>query len=160
MKNTTGGRKMKKIVVIVSSLVFGIVLSVTTPTQAQMKIGINYPGFQIGYLKNKISYELRGEKGKDIWTMGPRVSFYSSSSKNGIIPFLAIEGDYISFKGSVSEGTGFAIQSMVGIAKRITSHVSAEVTAGGAYVSLKDKGTGFRESSVSPVIGMGINLYF
>ncbi|MFH1233193.1 MAG: hypothetical protein V1649_00895 [Patescibacteria group bacterium] len=146
---------MKRTVVIIILLLMGIF----SGAWAELKLGINYPGIQIGYLfDNGVALEIRGEKGDGILTIGPRVSFYSSEKK-GIIPFFAIEGDYISFKGKVSEGRGFAFQPMVGIEKRI-SNIGIEVTAGGAYLSLKDKATGFKESSICPVIGMGLNLYF
>ena len=151
---------MKRMAVVMIMLLMGIV----SGAWAELKLGINYPGIQIGYLSGngKIALDVRGEKGNDIWTIGPRISFYSSEWEKGIIPFFAIEGDYISFKGSVSEGSGFAFQPMVGIERisNIGINIGIEITAGGAYLSLKDKSTGFKESGIEPVIGMGLNLYF
>jgi hypothetical protein len=133
---------------------------------AEIKAGFNYPGFQIGWLNPKGQYtlEIRGEYGsRKIWAAGPRLSYYLfplSLEKKEIALFCALEGDYISFEGEVSKGTGYCGQIMLGLEKPIRQRITVEVSFGWGFLSLTDKKTDFTEKSMEPITQIGLNFYF
>jgi len=160
---------MKRNLGVIVIMVLGIGFSSTTAL-AEIKIGTNYPGIQLGWLDSggRYALEIRGEYdfgGGKIWALGPRMSYYFlplSLFKRKVALFCALEGDYISFKGQVSKGTGYCFQAMGGVEQPIVGQrVSLEATFGGVYLSLTDSKTGLSESSVEgPIFQIGLNFYF
>jgi hypothetical protein len=123
-------------------------------------VGVNYPGLSVRYgLNEKNVLELRSQFGEGIFVIGSRY-YYNFNPKDKAVIFLGAEADYISFKGSDSEGSGFAIQGFVGGEYFISPNFGLSLDIGPAYITLKDKDTSLDESGVDFVLNLGLTYYF
>ena len=124
-------------------------------------IGVNYPGLGARYfLSDKISLEAKGQIEKDIFVGGLR-GYYYFSPKAKYLLFAGLEGDFVTFKGDESKGTGFAGEIFVGSEYFFNKKFSVQLDLGPAYISLKDtKDTTESVSGLEYVVNFGINYYF
>jgi len=145
------------------ALMISLLMGCLSPARAgELNIGVNCSGFQAGYRpeNSNLAYEARLGSGEGIRAVGARISYSPFGAKQRIIPFTAIEGDYISFKSEPSKGNGFAIQALLGVEKRIAKRVSVGIEGGGVFLFLKDKSTGFKESGIEDIFNFTLNFYF
>ena len=123
-------------------------------------VGLNYPGFGARYFfSNKISGELKGQMEEDVFVGGLR-GYYYFSPKAKYLLFAGLEGDFTSFKGEVSEGTGFASEVFFGGEYFFTKRFSVQLDFGPAWISLADKSTSESVSGLEYVVNFGVNYYF
>lgn len=133
-------------------------------------VGINYPGLGARYfLSDKISLELKGQFETNITVGGLRGYYYfnpksksktKTKSKSTYLLFAGLEGDYVSFKGDVSKGTGLAGELFIGGEYFFTKSFSLQLDLGPALISLTDKDTSESVNGVEYVTNFGINYYF
>ncbi|MEW6557574.1 MAG: hypothetical protein AB1349_09500 [Elusimicrobiota bacterium] len=123
-------------------------------------IGVNYPGIGMRYfLSDKICLEGKGQIEKDIFVGGLRGYYYFSPQAKYLL-FAGLEGDFVSFKGDDSEGTGFAGELFVGSEYFFVKCLSVQLDLGPALVSLKDDDTSESVNGLEYVVNFGINYYF
>ena len=127
-------------------------------------LGVNYPGADLKvFLSDNFSLEARGQYEDKIFTGGGRFYWYPEIlglNDTNIRPFIAAEGDYISFKGDYSKGTGTAFGGFCGLEYFITRRVSLQTDAGPMYITLNDGDTSFMQSGLEYVVNIGVNFYF
>ncbi len=124
-------------------------------------IGVNYPGIGARYFfSDKMSLELKGQIEKDIVVVGLRGYYYFSPQAKYLL-FAGLEGDFVSFKGDDSEGTGIAGEIFVGGEYFFAKSFSVQLDLGPAFISIKDtKDTTESVSGLEYVVNFGINYYF
>lgn len=123
-------------------------------------VNINYPGLGARYfLSDKISLELKGQFETNI-TVGGLRGYYYFNPKSTYLLFAGLEGDYVSFKGDVSKGTGLAGELFVGGEYFFTKSFSLQLDLGPALISLTDKDTSESVNGTEYVTNFGINYYF
>ncbi len=72
-----------------------------------------------------------------------------------------MEGDFVTFKGDDSKGTGIAGELFVGGEYFFAKSFSVQLDLGPAFISLKDtKDTSESVSGLEYVVNFGINYYF
>lgn len=72
-----------------------------------------------------------------------------------------MEADYVSFKGDLSDGTGYAAEALVGGEYFVwPPRVSVQLDFGPAYLGLKDKNYSVDVSGIEFIVNFGINYYF
>lgn len=123
-------------------------------------MGFIYPGGTIRYKTNGSSaWELKGQSGSGILAVGSRYYYYLNDGSGPFI-FLGAEGDYITFKGDVSKGTGFAAGSFAGGEILLSKHIGLLIDCGPMYISLTEPDYSQSESSLEYVVNMGIYWHF
>ncbi|MBI5574290.1 MAG: hypothetical protein HY919_07050 [Elusimicrobia bacterium] len=123
-------------------------------------IGVNYPGIGARYFfSDKISAELKGQIEKDIFVGGLRGYYYFSPQAKYLL-FAGLEGDFVTFKGDDSKGTGFAGELFVGGEYFFNKSFSVQLDLGPALVSLKDDDTSESVNGLEYVVNFAINYYF
>ena len=124
-------------------------------------IGVNFPGIGARYFfSDKISAELKGQLEKDIVVGGLRGYYYFSPQAKYLL-FAGLEGDFVSFKGDDSEGTGFAGEVFIGGEYFFNKSFSVQLDLGPALIFIKDtKDTSESVSGLEYVVNFGINYYF
>ena len=128
-----------------------------------MNLDLNYPGAGLRvFLSGKTALEGRAQDDGHNLAAGGRLYWYpmNLSVDNKFWPYLCAEGDYVSFKGTSSRGTGWAGGAFAGIEFFMARSFSLQFDAGGAYMALKDKATAVIEDNVSFTLNFGVNLYF
>ena len=124
-----------------------------------MGININYPGVGVKYgLSDKTAAELKLQTGDNINIVGLRYYKYISPESFTSL-FWGAEGDYVSFKGSGSEGTGYAGGVFLGGESFILSNLGIMLDVGAMYIGLADNTTKESVAGFEPVINIGINIY-
>lgn len=148
-------------------VLFGIIISIFFISKAQaidlngrLGVGLNYPGVNVKYgITPKVAIEARGQFEKNITLFGPR--FYYNFSSNKIMNlFLGGEADWIKFKGEISKGSGFAVETFVGGEYFLTKNLSLTTDIGPAYISLKDADGKKSSEGIEYVVNVGVNYYF
>jgi len=123
-------------------------------------VGLNYPGLGVRYfLSDKISVELKSQIEKDIFIGGLR-GYYYFKPDSKLALFTGLEGDYVSFKGDDSKGTGIAGEVFVGGEYFFAKSLSFQLDLGPALVSIKDDDTSESVTGLEYVVNFGINYYF
>lgn len=132
------------------------------PAKGSWNLGLNYPGASLRYfLSGDKAVELLGQSQDGVFVGGARYYYYPRSlSSGGLAPYLALEGDYISFKGSVSKGGGLGAGLYAGAELPLSRSFSLQTDIGAMYVSLKDKGTKISEGGLEFLVNAGFNFYF
>lgn len=132
------------------------------PAKGSWNLGLNYPGASLRYfLSGDKAVELLGQSQDGVFVGGARYYYYPRSlSSGGLAPYLALEGDYISFKGSVSKGGGLGAGLYAGAELPLSRRFSLQTDVGAMYVSLKDKDTSISEGGLEFLINAGFNFYF
>lgn len=122
-------------------------------------IGLNYPGLSIRYAANKkFTFEIKGQLDEEILVAGTRFYYYFASIF-GVYPLLGIEGDYIFYKGDISEGMGFVAELFSGVEIFVLKNLSLQVDIGPAFIMLSDKNYKKSVVGVEFIINLGINWY-
>jgi hypothetical protein len=151
-----------KIVLLCSSML--VVFALAAPSSAETQkgdfgIGLNYPGLGVRYLvSDNTAIEAKVQTEPDILVAGLRLYRNFSSRPYGRL-FWGLEGDYVSFKGDVSEGTGFAGEIFFGGEYFVAKRLSLQMDLGPAYIALTDGDTSLSVNGVEMVINFGINYY-
>ena len=146
--------------VTVSILLFLTSLFYSAVAKGDISIGLNYPGVGIRYFfTNTTSLELKAQSENNVSAVGLRFYRYFGSGSNMCF-FWGLEGDYVTFKGTTSEGTWFATEVLVGGEYFFTKNLSFQADIGPAFISLADKNTTESVSGLEYVINFGINYYF
>lgn len=123
-------------------------------------IGLIYPGGAIRYrTSGKSAWELKGQTGSGILAVGARYYCYLNSSPGPLL-FLGGEGDYLTFKGKVSKGSGFAGGAFAGGELPITDQISLATDFGAMYLSLSDENFSQTASGLDYVLNFGIYYSF
>ena len=152
-----------------SSQVFaqGAVSNTAPPTSRnthKYAFGVNYPGvnFRLFFSKG-FAAELKAQYMDKIGVGGLLLYFYPRVFKAGASPlkfFWGIEGDYISFKGDLSKGSGYAAEAFGGVEIFLFKGLSLQADIGPAYIGIADKKTSINSSGLQFVVNSGMNFYF
>lgn len=124
-------------------------------------VGLNYPGIGARYFfLDRYAAEVRGQFATDIFVAGVRVSRYFRPVSQ-ILPYVGMEMDYVSFEGSLSEGTGYALEVLAGGEYFVwREQGSVQLDFGPAYLALADEDFDVDVSGIEFVVNFGINYYF
>ena len=124
-------------------------------------VGFNYPGIGVRYFfLDSWAVEARGQFEKDIWIAGVRLSRYFRPVTR-ILPYLGIEVNYVSFKSSLTTGTGYAFEVLAGGEYFVwQQQVSVQLDFGPAYLALADRNYDVDVSGIEFIVNFGINYYF
>lgn len=125
-------------------------------------LDLNYPGGGIRYFPaDGRALEILAQAQDRVFTGVLRYYNYPSSLASGpVSPYIAVEGDYLSFKGKYSKGSGFGGGVYGGVEYFPWRSVSFQTELGAMYVSVKDKDTSISQGGLEFVLNFGINLYF
>ncbi|HAV43140.1 TPA: hypothetical protein DCX15_03900 [bacterium] len=127
--------------------------------KGRVGLGVNYPGvgLRIG-LSQRFMFEARGQFGEGVSTYGGRIYYYLNP-QGRICYFTGIEGALISFKGEVSEGSGYCLLALLGGEYFLAKPFSFQLDLGPVYIHIKDKETALSKSAFDYVVNLGLNLY-
>lgn len=127
-----------------------------------LNLDINYPGAAIRYfVADGKALELLGQGQDHIFVAGLRYYLYPASLRKGALcPYLAVEADYLTFKGAYAKGKGLGGGLYAGTEYHFNRTFSAQADLGAMYVSVKDKDTSLMESGLEFVLNLGFNIYF
>ena len=125
---------------------------------------MNYPGanFKLS-LSDEFAAEIRGQFIDKIFTGGARLYYYPSIAgfNNACLrPFLALEGDYLSFKGNISKGSGGTFGAVGGVEYFLSRHLSVQTDIGPYYIMVKDSESSLEQNGLEFVLNFGVNYYF
>jgi TolB-like protein len=123
-------------------------------------LGLLYPGVALKYWPgSKSAWEVRAQSGAGVLALGPRYYHYFPGKS---VPrlFYAIEADYITFRGKVSEGYGFAGGFFAGGELPLSKQTDLLVDFGPAYVNLKDKRFSLYADGFEFVLNISVYLHF
>ena len=137
-------------------------METTTIHGGALNLDINYPGVGVRYfLSDKFAIEGGAQFAKKDLVAGPRLYWYPRllSADSKLSPYLCAEGDYVSFKGAVTNGTGLAGGAFAGIEYSLSRTFSLQIDAGGEYFSVKDKGTSLAQTGLEFILEFGVNFY-
>jgi hypothetical protein len=141
-----------------------VVCALSAPVSAEPRkgafgIGLNYPGLGVRYLvTDALTVEGKIQTETDILVAGLRLYRNFSSGERGKF-FWGLEGDYLSFKGDVSEGTGIAGELLVGGEYFVAKGLSFQMDLGPAYINVTDGDTTLSVNGMEFVANFGINYY-
>jgi len=123
-------------------------------------VGVNYPGLGLRYfLNDSWAVEAKGQFESSISVLGLRSYLYFDPHAH--LPlFAGFEADYLSFKGEVSEGAGWAAEVFVGVEYFLTKSFSFQMDIGPAWISLQDRNYPVSVSGIEYVVNFGLNVYF
>ena len=142
--------------------------------KGRVNFDLNYPGAGLRYFfSGRTAVEARGQYMKQkskydtgveslntaALVLGARIYRYTSGS-GSLRPYLCLEGDYISFEGAYSKGTGAAGGVFGGIEYFFGRSFSLQTDFGAAYTSIKDKDTALTDSGPDFIVNFGVNIYF
>lgn len=123
-------------------------------------LGGIYPGVALKYVTGgKSAWELRAQSGSGVLAFGPRYYRYFTQNANPRL-FLGIEADYITFKGEVSKGTGFAGGAFVGGEIFLTKQIGLLMDFGPVYINLKENTYSQSERGMDYMVNLGIYWHF
>ncbi len=123
-------------------------------------LGGLYPGASLKYITGgKSAWELRVQAGSGLLALGPRYYRYLTRDANPRL-FLGIEADYITFKGEVSKGTGFAAGAFVGGEIFLTKQIGLLMDIGPMFINLKENDYSQSDSGMDYMVNMGIYWHF
>ncbi len=124
-------------------------------------VGINYPGANIRVnFRNNFAAEVKAQYMDDIFVIGPRIYSFLGAQGKPLKFFLGGEMDYLSFKGEVSKGTGYALEGFFGLEYFLSKRISFQADIGPAYISVTDADTSLNSGGLQFVINSGINFHF
>ncbi len=129
--------------------------------QGTLGVGLNIPGFGLRYFFSEhYSGEVRGQFEKDIFVAGLRVSRYFGPVTQ-VLPYVGVEADYVSFKGDISRGSGYALEVLGGGEYFVwQKQVSIQLDFGPALIGLSDNDNDVSGRGIEFVVNFGINYYF
>lgn len=129
------------------------------PMQNRLGIGLNYPGISAKYWLKRFCFEVKRQFGEGIQLYGLRI-YKAIYKKFNPLLYIGAEGDYVSFKGEESKGSGIAIEVFVGGEIFIKNSLSINIDIGPSYIGLKDKDTSIAQSGFDIIANIGVNYYF
>ena len=128
--------------------------------KGDFSVGLNYPGLGMRYfLGDRLSLEIKGQYEKDIAVGGMRLNYYINRH-GAVLMYAGLEGDYLKFKGDISEGSGYAGGIYLGGETFVATGLSLQLDIGPAFIQVKDTDTALKENGVERVANIGINYYF
>jgi len=131
-------------------------------SRGTMNLDLNYPGAGARYfLSGKTALEVRVQDDGGNLAAGARLYRYPAlfPADSKFRPYLCAEGDYISFKGSSSKGSGWAGGGFAGIEYSLSRFFSLQMDTGGLYLALKDKSTSLTDNDFQFTLNFGVNFY-
>jgi hypothetical protein len=130
------------------------------PAAANWALGVLYPGASLKYMTgDRDAWELRAQSGSGIFALGSRYYRYFAQAANPRL-FWGAEADYLTFKGKVSKGAGFAGGAFAGGEIFLTREIGLLMDFGPMYISLSDKNFSESASNLEYVMNMGIYWHF
>lgn len=148
----------------------GLVLFAVNPLSASDEIknplitgnwalGVLYPGASFKYVTGgKTAWELKAQSGSGALAIGSRYYHYFNQASPRL--FGGLEADYLTFKGEVSESTGFAGGAFIGAEIFLTKQIGLLMDFGPMYINLKDNSFSESVSSLEYVMNIGIYWHF
>lgn len=132
------------------------------PVKGSLDLDINYPGAALRYfVDDGKGLELVGQGQDHIFTGVLRYYYYPKKLARGpLCPYLAAEGDFITFKGRYSKGNGWGGGLAAGTEYRLSRAFSVQADLGATYISVKDKDTSLVQGGLEFIINLGVNIYF
>jgi TolB-like protein len=121
-------------------------------------VGLVYPGGTIKYLRGNNAVELKVQSGSGVLVGGPR--YYHYLSNCGLRLFLGLEGDFLSFKGKESKGTGFAGWGFAGGEIPLGNNLGLSMDFGPMYIHLTDKDYSQSDGGIEYVLNMTLYWHF
>lgn len=155
---------MKKITVaavLMGSFFFGYrPAAAAVPFEKAWGLSLNYPGIGLRYNSSeRVALEARGQFDSGITAGGLRVYYYLVR-EHAFYPYLGIEGDFISFTGPASSGTGSARGAFIGGEYRINPTLTLQADFGPSIIALKDKDSSVAVEGVEFIVNIGVTWYF
>jgi hypothetical protein len=127
--------------------------------RGQFGVGLNTPGIGARYfIVNDLSLEARGQLEKGVTVVGMRACKYITAG--AVLPYAGIEGDYVSFKGDLSSGSGFGGEVLLGLEYFVARRFSVQFDFGPAYLALKENKYSLSASGIEFIVNFGVNYYF
>lgn len=134
----------------------------TETRKRRVSLGLNYPGISLKFFPSStIAFEARVQRSGKVTTVGGRLYWYPDIlgfDDSQFRPFLAVEGDYISFAGEFSRGAGIAAGGFAGLEYFVGKRISIQTDAGPVYIGLKDGRSALRQSGLEYVLNFGVNF--
>ncbi len=143
--------------------------------KGRINLDINFPGAGFRYfLSDKTAVEARGQfetvsakvpgvdnnnKGTAVRVYEARIYRYTASSRSALQPYFCLEGDYINFNSTYSDGKGYATGIFGGIEYFLGRGFSVQTDIGATYIEIKDTNTAFTDSGIDYIMNFGINIY-
>lgn len=128
--------------------------------KGKVSFGLNSPGAGVRYFPvDRIAVEARGQSASGVFAAGLRGCYYLSPL-GGLLPLAGLEGDWISFAGRDSKGSGWAAEGLVGLEYFVLNRLSIQVDVGPAFVFVKDAKTALSASGIQYAVNLGVNWYF
>jgi hypothetical protein len=136
--------------------------SYSVPAAGSFNLDLNYPGAAVRYFPaDGNALELFGQGQNKIFAGGLRYYYYPAGLAHGaLLPFMAAEADFTSFKGRYSKGTGIGGGLFGGVEYFLGRRISVQTDIGALYLSIQDKNTSLGESGLEFIMNLGFNFYF
>lgn len=136
--------------------------SYSVPAAGSFNLDLNYPGAAVRYFPAQgKALELFGQSQDKIFAGGLRYYYYPAGLARGaLLPFMAAEADFTSFKGRYSKGTGIGGGLFGGVEYFLGRRISVQTDIGALYLSVQDKDTSLGESGLEFIMNLGFNFYF
>lgn len=152
---------IRSVFVVLSLFLFSGLLHAQSAVQRakdyKMSVGLNYPGAGIKLLIGDAFLEGRIQSDKDLAVLGVR--YYRYLPTNDSI-FWGVELNYQTFSGSISDGTGYALEPFVGYELFFAKGLALEFDIGPALIAMSDRNSSTGIFGVEYVFNSGINYYF
>jgi len=153
--------KRPYILMLAAALAAAVSPASAAPLTGQWAAGINYPGLGLRYVTSEFTaWEARAQAESNVRVFGGRFYRYFDGGAEPVELFYGLEADYVTYKGEVSKGTGWAGEVFIGGEVFFAKNLSFQMDAGPAYVSLTDDKTDLELGGVQYVVNFGINFYW
>lgn len=137
----------------------------TEKARGNFAIGLNYSGAHFrAFMANHFAVEGRGDYSESdkikTWAGGMRTLWYFNPEAKRLQIFTGLEGDYLSFQGLTSKGTGFAGVYLLGGELFLSKSFSFQFDFGPTYISIKHQDSSDKETGIDFMYNFGLTYYF
>lgn len=127
-------------------------------------VGVNFPGVNGRiFFTPKVAGELKFQYLSKVFVAGGRFYYYPDIigfKDRRFRAFTGLEADYLSVKGELSEGNGFAAEIFGGVEYFFHRDFSFQLDFGPAYITVSDHSTSLSSDGLQFVFNTGVNYYF
>ncbi len=127
-------------------------------------VGINFPGLNARlFFTPKVAGEIRVQHLEHVLVAGGRFYYYpeiEGFKDSRFRAFTGLEADYLSVKGHVSEGNGFAGEIFAGVDYFFHKNFAFQLDFGPAFITVSDHSTAISSDGLHFIFNTGINYYF
>lgn len=127
-------------------------------------VGINFPGLNARlFFTPKVAGEIRVQHLEHVLVAGGRFYYYpeiEGFKDSRFRAFTGLEADYLSVKGHVSEGNGFAGEIFAGVDYFFHKNFAFQLDFGPAFITVSDHSTSISSDGLHFIFNTGINYYF